>query len=276
MPFIKGQKPHNFKDLSGKKFNMLSVLSYAGKRKGSILWNCKCECGSKTTATSYELTHGAKKSCGCLRTAKRVSLDFIGYENEDVIVTSLSEEKSGKERLWNYRCKHCGKENRATKGNIKRKMATCKCIHYKRVSEGESLRGRKTRIYRIWSGMKSRCFNSNEHCYKNYGGIGITVCSEWKNNFEAFYDWAISNGYKDGLSIERKDVDGDYCPENCEWIEFKKQARNKRNTLYIEINGETKRLKEWCEIYDANYKTVYQRIYRYGIKPLDALTKKER
>lgn len=276
MPFVKGQTPHNFKDLSGNKFNMLSALSYSGKRKGNILWNCKCECGNKTTATSYELTHGAKKSCGCLRTATRVSMDFIGYENEDIIVTSLSDEKSGDERLWNYRCKHCGKENRSTKGNIRRGMATCKCIHYKRVSEGESLRGRNTKIYSIWCGMKDRCFNPNSKAYKYYGGRGITVCDEWKTDFELFYDWSIKNGYKDDFSIERKNVNGNYCPENCEWIPFEKQARNKRNTLYIEINGETKRLKEWCEIYGANYKVVYQRIYRSGIEPLEALTKKAR
>lgn len=275
MAFVKGQVPHNFEDLSGKKFNMLSVASYAGKGNGRSLWNCKCDCGNETTASSYELTHGRKKSCGCLRTAIR-SMDFVGYENEDLIVTSPSKEKSGHERLWNYQCKYCGKENRATKGNIKRKLATCKCIHYKRVSEGESLRGRNTRIYNIWCSMKTRCFNSNEKCYKHYGGRGISVCDEWKDDFGAFYDWSISNGYKDGLSIERKNVNENYEPNNCEWITIKEQAANKRNTLYVEIHGERKRLKEWCEIYGVNYKTVYQRIFIYGFEPLEALTKKER
>ena len=76
----------------------------------------------------------------------------------------------------------------------------------------------KTRLYRIWSNMKSRCLNPKVHNYKHYGGKGVSVCDEWLQNFKAFYDWAIASGYKDDLTIDRKDSDGNYCPENCCWI----------------------------------------------------------
>lgn len=276
MPFEKGNLPHNFKDLTGQKYNNLLVLSYHRKSNGGILWNCKCDCGNNTTASSYELTHSKKKSCGCLIRKCRVSLDFVGYENEDIIVIALSDKKSGKEPLWEYKCKHCGKINSSTKGNIKRNQATCKCIHYSRVSESESMIGRNTKIYQIWCGMKTRCFNEKDSAYKYYGGRGVTICEEWKNNFELFYNWSLQNGYEDGLSIERKNVNENYCPENCCWIAKEEQARNKTNTLYIEINGEKKRLKEWCKIYNVNYKTVYQKIFKYGKEPIKALTEKAR
>lgn len=90
-----------------------------------------------------------------------------------------------------------------------------------------------TRIYSEWLSMKARCYNKDLDCYGRYGGRGIKVCSEWKDNFQAFYDWAMENGYKDNLTIERKDVNGDYCPENCEWITMKEQAKNRRTTLRV-------------------------------------------
>ena len=98
----------------------------------------------------------------------------------------------------------------------------------------------KTKIYRKYRSMLDRCYNENNNSYKEYGGRGIKVCSEWqgRKGFLSFYDWAMKNGYKDGLTIQRKDVNGDYCPENCCFVTNEEQQRNKRNNVIFEKDGE--------------------------------------
>ncbi|WP_051591150.1 hypothetical protein [Bacillus sp. UNC438CL73TsuS30] len=120
----------------------------------------------------------------------------------------------------------------------------------------------KTRIHGLWRKVIDRCTNLNASNYHNYGGRGIWVCNSWLNDFMAFYDWAMSNGYQEGLSLKRIDVNGNYEPSNCKWIEPREQCRNKRDTKYANINGVTKPLIEWAEIYDVPYKTVMTRLYR--------------
>ena len=88
-----------------------------------------------------------------------------------------------------------------------------------------------TRLYKIFYGMKHRCYNTSNKHYKHYGGRGIKVCDEWLNDFTIFHDWAIANGYKDDLTIDRIDVNGDYEPSNCKWSTQEEQASNKRNSI---------------------------------------------
>lgn len=127
-----------------------------------------------------------------------------------------------------------------------------------------------SKIYYVWKGMKQRCTNP-KHCgYPNYGGRGIAVCDEWLHNFQAFYGWAMENGYKDGLSIDRIENNKGYSPDNCRWISRKAQNINKRTTHYIQIGKEKKSTSEWCEQYGMNYKTVRSRL-RYGWTPEEAL-----
>lgn len=103
-----------------------------------------------------------------------------------------------------------------------------------------------TRLHRIWKGMKCRC-NLNTHpTYKTYGARGISVCSEWNNSYSAFREWSLSNGYSERLELDRIDVNGNYCPENCRWVSHHEQTLNRRDTLYIEIEGERFRLREFC------------------------------
>ncbi len=125
-----------------------------------------------------------------------------------------------------------------------------------------------TRIYRIWAAMKRRCLNPNYHEYHLYGGRGIKVCNEWLG-FVEFYKWAMNNGYKDDLSIDRINQDGNYEPNNCRWETCKRQANNRRSNLTIEYQGQTKPLKQWAEDLGLNYKMLYKR-FKLGWEPEDA------
>lgn len=118
------------------------------------------------------------------------------------------------------------------------------------------------RLFNVWRNMIQRCYNKNSERYYTYGARGIVVCDEWKNNFKEFAKWATDNGWKIGLSIERKDFNKSYCPENCIFITMKEQARNKTNNVFLTINGVTKCVVEWCENLNLDPKTAYARIYR--------------
>ena len=124
--------------------------------------------------------------------------------------------------------------------------------------------------------MKERCYNANSDRYKDYGGKGTTVFDEWKNNFQSFYDWAMANGYKDSLTIDRIDTNGNYEPANSRWITNKEQQNNRTDNHYVTFNGETKTLKEWSEFLGVNYSTLNHRINQYGWSVEKALTEKVR
>ena len=116
-----------------------------------------------------------------------------------------------------------------------------------------------TRIYRIYKSMKTRCLNKNSKHYKNYGGRGIKICDEWlgEHGFENFNNWAVENGYKENLTIDRINVNGNYEPSNCRWIELKLQARNRTNSVYLLFNGETVSPEELSKRTGLSVNTIY-------------------
>jgi hypothetical protein len=119
------------------------------------------------------------------------------------------------------------------------------------------------RLFNVWQSMKGRCENPNIPKYKDYGGRGIKVCEEW-HKASNFVLWALSHGYKQGLQLDRIDNNGDYCPENCHFVTPQENSRNRRNTKYLTINGETKRVVEWCALLGLNQYTVYDWIRKRG------------
>lgn len=127
----------------------------------------------------------------------------------------------------------------------------------------------KTKIYKTFYGMKQRCYNPNNPEYKNYGGRGIRICDEWLNDFTKFYEWMISAGWDNGKTgreqtIERNDVNGDYCPENCKLIPIEEQQLNKANSRRITAFGETKILSQWANETGIPITTIKARIDRLG------------
>ena len=118
---------------------------------------------------------------------------------------------------------------------------------------------RYTRLYDIWRGIKSRCYTQSSTSYKNYGLRGVKMCDEWLD-YQTFKRWALANGYKDNLTIDRIDVNGDYTPNNCRWVSYKENSNNKRNNRYIEYNGKIKTLTEWAEEYHIKVGTLWARL----------------
>ena len=118
----------------------------------------------------------------------------------------------------------------------------------------------KSPLYAVWCTMKARCNQPNSTKYNIYGGRGIRVCDQWVNSYEAFKNWAINNGYKHGLTIDRIDVNGNYSPDNCRWTTPKEQARNTRTNHYVEYDGEVFTLIELSEKYNINYDLLKVRI----------------
>lgn len=197
-------------DLTGMKFNMLTVIERAESAPGGITyWLCRCDCGNFTTVRGSNLKNGSVKSCGCLQHQKTTNK-----------------------------------------------------------THGESY----TNLYATWARMKSRCKNESNASYENYGGRGITVCDDWNNDYISFRDWALNNGYEQGLSIDRINNDLGYNPDNCRWATTKQQQNNRRCNVIYSMNGEAHTLSEWCDIYHLNRSTIDRRINRSGMTLEQALT----
>lgn len=211
-------------------------------------------------------------------------IDLVGQKYNRLMVIERASDHifpSGNKNIcWKCKCE-CGNEVVVTASHLRsghtkscgcysREMSKCKEVKHRKHGLTFEVGRKPTRLYRIWSQMKTRCFNLNDEHFKDYGGRGITVCDEWKDDFQAFHDWAVANGYADGLTIDRINVNGNYEPSNCRWATAKEQNSNRRNTPVVTFEGITKTLLEWSEITGVGYQTLYYR-YRAGKTPSEIL-----
>lgn len=118
----------------------------------------------------------------------------------------------------------------------------------------------ETPLYYVWQAMKQRCYNCNNTRYKNYGGRGIKVCDEWVDNFEEFCNWALFSGYETDLTLDRIDVNGNYCPENCRWITNEEQQNNTTKNVFLEYNGQKLTISQWAKKLNLDRNTLNGRL----------------
>ena len=178
---------------------------------------------------------------------------------------------------WLTKCE-CGQDKVVHSYLLKTgKTKSCGCLHKEISCKNSRKHGQtKSSLYMRWIDMLRRCYQPHNKGYHNYGGRGITVCDEWLNDFQAFYDWAYANGYNPNAkrgecTLDRIDVNGNYEPSNCRWVDMKAQSNNTRRNHILVIGNEEKNIGQWAEEKGMNYSTLNERIRR-GWNDVTAVT----
>lgn len=191
--------------------------------------------------------------------------DLTGMKVGKLKVVSLnSQDERGRAR-WLCKCE-CGNEvirksSILVDAHKKGKASHCGCSP---VLKTHGLSVSEKRLYWVWAAIIQRCTNEKCKDYKDYGARGIAICSEWRSNFANFCAWAKESGYVEGLSIDRKDNEKGYTPENCQWVTNKDQMRNQRKTVVLTYEGNSMPLTWWAEKYGISEKTLRARVILYG------------
>lgn len=190
--------------------------------------------------------------------------DLTGKRFGRLTVIKRVYKEGDKQTYWLCKC-DCGNETVACASHLKDgHTKSCGCFHKEELNKSHTKHGlSKHHLYKVYKAMKQRTTKGYDKRYKNYGGRGIVVCDEWMNDFNKFYEWAISSGYKDGLTIDRINTSGNYEPSNCRWVTYKAQENNRTNNHYITYNGETHTMKQWSELLCIPYTTLAQRLNKY-------------
>lgn len=209
-------------------------------------------------------------------------IDMVGKKCGRLTVIRFAGINKYKYAMWLCKCE-CGNEvvvdgKSLRSGNTK----SCGCynidIATDRIVSLNTKHGKThSRLYRVWSNIKTRCYNPNHIGYKDYGGRNIGVCEEWLNDFEAFYNWSVKNGYDEtvkrgGCTIDRIDNSKGYSPDNCRWVSTKVQNNNRRSNVVIEFNGEYHTITEWAEIKNMPVARLQKRLQSSNFTIEQALT----
>lgn len=196
--------------------------------------------------------------------------NLLGQRFGELFVIGEAPSKKGF-AMWKCKC-DCGntivaRANSLMTGNT----TTCGCGRIRAITKHNKT---GTRLFNIWRNIKERCENANYYNYRKYGGRGIKVCDEW-HDYKAFEEWALANGYDEtakrgDCTIDRIDVNGNYEPSNCRWASAKEQNNNKRNTVFVDYNGERKSISEWASELNKSKNTLWWR-HSKGWSPREIL-----
>lgn len=197
-------------------------------------------------------------------------IDLTGKQFGRLTVIERAEDQvspSGRHRaMWLCKCE-CGNTKVINGENLKGgKTLSCGCLHRQRAREAMLKHGdTDSRLYNVWSAIKRRCYKQDDPAYSWYGGRGVKMCEEWRNDYSAFREWALESGYRydakrGECTLDRVDNDGDYTPSNCRWVSMKEQANNKSTNHYIAFGDVTHTIAEWAEILDMPYSKLRKQL----------------
>ena len=273
---LKIQKRSMIESRIGDIYGDYTIISVEDIYKRNPRYVMKCnECGFEkiVSANCFE-----KLDFKCHKHFNPIKYDdsYIGRKYNYLEIIGFDYD-SNNHRMAKCRC-DCGNVKLIVATNVvDGTVKSCGCMTSKLLHDAfwkEDALNRQ-RLYRIWGGMKQRCYNRNSDNYPDYGGRGIIICDEWLSSYDAFKEWALSHGYSDELSIDRINVNGNYEPNNCRWADWETQANNKRpkkRNVKWTIDGITKPARDWCNECGVSYEMAMYRINHMGMSVYEALT----
>lgn len=262
-------------DITGHRFGKLvAVRHIPGSRLNLAKWLCHCDCGGSKEVHQYSLRKGLTRSCGCLKSEIPApnKAALIGLKFGRLTVIGEAGQNRAKQVIWRCSCE-CGGEARTTTTKLKSAHTTsCGCFKNEAIAQrawkdGLFAGGKRHPLFDSFSGMLGRCTNENDRYFENYGGRGIVVCDRWLNGEGGKTGFALflkDMGPRPSAShsIDRRDNDGNYEPDNCRWATPTEQARNRRSNRLVDCDGEKVALSEFCERRRLRFEIVNHRIGR--------------
>lgn len=248
----------------------LTFIEYTKSNKfGHKMANYKCECGNVKEICVAFVTSGHTKSCGCFAKIKNPR-QYLGQKFGKLTFMAYEVVSSNKKRKALFKC-DCGVEKEfklyaVLKGQIK----SCGCHKLAYISEKNTSHGLcKHPLYSTWNGIIGRCYNDKNERYKDYGGRGVIMCNEWRNDFMSFYNWAITNGWKQGLQID-KDIKARrigkegliYSPDMCSIVTRTENLNSTRSNKYLTFNDAALTVSQWAHKLNIDAFLIYKRLRR--------------
>ena len=279
---------NRYKGLIGSRFDKIVIVDVLGRVQGlhGVQVLCKCDCGRTVPLEVARIRQGQIHSCGqCGYRDEKIReacmIDMTGVRSGKLVVQYFTGRSTDKGNLiWHCKC-DCGNECDVPQWEIRcgNKQSCGKCgyaIEKMKERSQKYFTPDEQRLAKVFSGMYGRCYNPNDGNFHRYGARGIYICNEWLGNIPRFVKWAIDNGYKPGLTIERIDVNGPYSPGNCRFATYSEQSKNKTNNINITIDGKTLVLKDWAREIGISYWTLCSVYYRHGIEGVIEYVRKRR